>query len=290
MVPQQIGVAPLYAREPQVFTRRKNGPPRAYKFVENNMSIVIPCERRIICHDDESYTLPINILDPRQLTEYDEELIAAMAEYRPRTSLREGDFVILTEIPYWLRKRETLPRCWKVRFVITSWAYDLMKLVVQYGQAMSIVEAKLMLRTAASRQSLYDPRGPMVFGHGYPHGKYPDTAEWLPERALRRTMFQETTMPWQEIVAEAGAEYRGYDSDLGHFLLDFAPDNYAGGSNIGRPFVKEEPLVNTLYLAGLEEMLELPYVIGDRMRIKELDRDHEVFNAPTEARDDYDDE
>lgn len=249
------------------------------------MGIVIPTERRIICADDESYTLPINILDERALTEFDEELLLAMAEYKPRTKLREGDFVILTEIPEWLRTKPILPRCWKVRFVVTYWAYDLMKVAYQYGGAMSVSQAKSMLRQGSLRQRHYDPRTPMVFGHGYPHGMYPDSAAWLPERALRRTLFRENAMPWWEIVHEAGSQYRGYDEELGRFLLDLAPDNYAGGTNIGKPFVKEEPLVDTLHFAGLEELLEIPYVIGEHRRIKEIDRDHDIFNVPQREED-----
>jgi hypothetical protein len=247
------------------------------------MAIVIPTERRIICADDESYSLPVNILDERMLTMRDEELIEAMAMYKPRTRLKEGDFVILTDIPSYMHSREVLPRCWKVRFVVTYWAYDLMRMSAAYGGAISITEARFMLERAAGHNA-YDFRRPMVFGHGYPHGEYPDTAEWLPERLLRRTVFREETMPWVEIVHEAGARYLGYDAEqiATRFVLDLAPDEYKNGSNLGRPFKQEEPLVNTLHFAGLGEMLEVPYVVGERHRIREIDRDHDMFTNDQE--------
>jgi hypothetical protein len=246
------------------------------------MSIIVPTERRIICSNDESYSLPINILgNEHTLSLHDEDLIAEMAKFRPRTRLREGDFVLLTSVPHYLKYRRILPRCWKVRFVVTRWAYELMSITLQHGGTLTLDHAKQQLERF-SRMRPQDVRTPMIFAHGYPHGQYPDSAAWLPWELVRRTTFRELAMPWPEIVEEAGANYLGYDSDKlpTRFVFDVAPDNYAHGDDIGRPFRAEEPLVHTLHYAGLDEMLDLPFIVGERQRIREIDRDHDIFADP----------
>jgi hypothetical protein len=243
------------------------------------MAIIVPTERRIICHNDEDYSLPINVLDERMLRIEDEELMMALAEYKPRTKFKENDFVILTSVPSYLRDRETLPRCWKIRFVITRWAYELMTVILQYGGAISVAQATTFLESMPS----FDPRrmrDARIYAHGYPHGDHPDSTAWLPEALLRRTTFKETAMQWVNIVEEAGAKYRGYDTNNlpSRFVLDLAPDNYKDGANLRRPFVSEEPLVHTLCKhAGLDEILAVPYVIGEYDHVKQLDRDHDIF-------------
>lgn len=244
------------------------------------MAIIVPAERRIICHDHEDYSLPLSILQEEFLTSDDEEVMQALAAYRPRTKIKAGDFVMLEEVPIWLKNRPIQPRCWKVRFVITVYAYHLMLLVEHYGGKLGLDRA-ISLLESQPHPAPRDYRKPMVYGHGYPHGEYPDTAAWLPESMLRRTIYTETQMPWQDIVNEAGAEYRGFDTDQfkSRFVLDFAPDNYKQGSNLGRPFRAEEPLVHTLHFLGLGEMLEVPHIIGEPDRVRPLDRDHPIYNT-----------
>jgi hypothetical protein len=242
------------------------------------MPIVHPKSRRVVCHDHEDYNVPVAILDEKMLTMDDEELMQAMARYKPRTRFKEGDFVILTEIPDHLRWRETLPRCWKVRFVVTYWSYNLM-CITQSGGAVTLSQAINILENHKALHGATEFRKPMIYAHGYPHGEYPDTAAWLPEAMLRRTVFKETTSPWQDIVEEARAPYLGYDTDKvpTRFVLEYAPRNYRSGENLQRPFIAEEPLVNTLYFAGLEEMLEVPYVIGEQDRVARIDEDHDIY-------------
>jgi hypothetical protein len=243
------------------------------------MAIIVPAERRIICHDYEDYSIPLTILQEEFLTSNDEELMQALTQYRPRTKIKAGDFVMLDEIPAWLKNRPILPRCWKVRFVITAYAYHLMQLVEHHGGQLGLDQAISFLE-AQPYPAPRDYRKPMVYATGYPHGEYPDSAAWLPEPSLRRTIYKETQMAWFDIVNEAGAEYRGFDSEQfkSRFALDFAPDNYKDGNNLGRPFVAEEPLVNTLHFLGLGEMLEVPHVQGEPDRVRPLDRDHPIFD------------
>lgn len=244
------------------------------------MAIKLPAERRIICHDDESYTLPVAILDEQQLSLNDEEIIAAMAIYKPRTRFKESDFVILTQVPSWLRQKPTVPRCWKIRFIVTKWAFELIRVATRYGNdKITLHQAMAMLEQYKGFDER-EYRNPMIYAHGYPHGEYPDSAAWLPEQLLRRTIYRESTMTWNHIIEEAGARYLGYDTEKipTHFCLDLAPDNYSDGSNLGRPFVPEEPLVNTLHFVGLGEMLEVPYIIGERDRVKQLDEDHDIYD------------
>lgn len=245
------------------------------------MTIIVPKERRILCADDETYSLPINILD-EHLSLADEELLMAMTEERPRTRFREGDFVMLTRVPpYLASKREIVPRCWKIRFIVTRFAYELWATFLHYGGALSPTQCEQLVEN--SPQFAPEHRWlPLIYAHGYPHGEYPDSTAWLPHTLLRRTIFNEHTMEWTSIIEEAGADYKGYDTNEinGHISLDLSPDNYRSGSNIGKPFRIEEPLMNVLCLhQGMEEQLRVPYITGHQDRVKPMDRDHDIFDA-----------
>jgi hypothetical protein len=243
------------------------------------MSIVLPKERRIICSDDEDYTIRINVLSPYGLTEEDEELLHLLSLYTPRCKFREGDIALLTHVPEYMKKGRTkLPKFWKVRFVITRWAWDLVKVATHYGSTLSAEQAMTLLENFKHYEK-NEKREPLIFGHGYPHGKNKGLVTWLPYQYLRQTIHSEPTEPWEGIVHEFSAEYAGYDDNeiKRSFHWDLEPNNYHDGRNLDHPLVAEEPLVQKLYMAGLGSHLESPYIIGEPDRLRPIDRDHDVF-------------
>lgn len=246
------------------------------------MPIVVPSQRNIVTSSDDEYVLPLSILQEQLLTSEDEEIMQALARHVPNTKIRAGDFVLLRTVPEWLSKnRRVVPRCWKVRFVISQYAWNLIRVVDLYGGKLGIDRA-IALMEGNRNTSLREYRKPMIYAHGYPHGKYPNSAAWLPEDRLQRTIHAEDPMEWVEIVESAHAPYAGFDTEKFNtrFILDFEPDHYADGRNIGRPFDPEEPLVNTLYFGGLEEMMEIPFIFDGQPVSRQprgIDQDHDIF-------------
>ncbi len=252
------------------------------------MPLVIPVERRIICFDDESYSVPVEILDERMLTMEDEELIEALALYKPRCIFKQEDIVELTGVPKHLENRELVPRFWKIRFVITRWAHHLASLALQYGGGITLSQATHMLEKHHDLGSESSKREAMIYAHGYPHGEYPDSTAWFLPHHLKKTLLRENQMTWPAIVDEAKAEYLGYDTSKfpARFCLDLAPDNYSDGRNLERPFMPEEPLVNSMYDLGLEEMLHIPFMRNERDKVRKLEEDHDIY-VYTEDEEEY---
>ena len=239
------------------------------------MPIVIPVDRRLIPSDDEEYSLPINMLTDGT-TEGEEELLAALTLYRPATRFREGDLAILLEVPSHLRKRPVVPRIWKVRFVVTRWAWDLMKVATLHGGNLTASQA-IMLLESYKHLEQHEYRRPLIFATGYPQGDYENSAAWLPEPLLKRLIRRETTQSWERILYNAHADYRGYDTEQfrTNFVLDLEPNNYKDGRSLQRPFDEELPLVHVLHSAGLGPYLELPYINNEPDRLQPLDPEHD---------------
>ena len=241
--------------------------------------IYIPDEPRIVCPSDPDYELPISIVDATGLTQNDEELIQAMAQHRPKTKFKPGDLAYIKEVPYTLKSRSPIiPQVWKIRFVITAWAYELMCLAVNHGGDLGMDRAISLLEMQRFDET--QNRKPVIYAHGYPHGYYPNTAAWIPERALRRLIYREPNARWQQVIEEAGSRFYGYDKDRipTSFAFPIAPDDYSHGANIGRPFRHEEDVTHTACLGGLEEHLFVPLRIGSSKRPPRLDDDHDVFS------------
>ncbi len=243
-------------------------------------------QRQFITDDDEKYVLPVNLVSERPLTLQDEELLYVLVRYPPRTRLREGDIVMLNKVPLYLRNKlphEFLPRFWKVRFVISRYAFDIVRMAIHRQGYITLTEAKALVEHYRIN-SQRDGRSPIVYMHGYPHGEYPDTAVWAYEHSVDPTIFREKSMIWEEIVHEAEAPFEGYDLEkiALPFTLDIAPDHYGKGQNIGHPFRKEEPLVQTMYNNGLEKLLEVPHVLYGTDPIVPLDRDHDIYRKDNE--------
>ncbi len=248
----------------------------------HSTTIIMPEEPKIVCPADPNYELPISIVDPKEITPEDEELLQAMAQHRPKTKFKPGDLAYLTEIPFQLRRSRglALPRIWKVRFAISAWAYELMCVAMEhggYGTKLGMDRAIALLERTHFDES--KARNPMLYAHGYPHGIYPSTAAWLPARALRPLTFREPNVAWRTVIEEANAPYYGYDSDKLPipFYFSVAPDDYSTGQNIGHPFLHEEAVTHAACTLGLEEHLFVPIIIGASKKPRPLDQDHDVF-------------
>lgn len=242
-------------------------------------NILIPAEPRIVCPEDPSYVLPLSISDQIGLTPQDEELIVAMAMYAPKTRLRGGDICELTTVPLALKRRyNVLPRFWEVRFVISAWAYESMAAIWKHGGELGMDRLfSILAEQHGFHETQY--RSPVIYAHGHPHGRNPDSAVWLPERVLRRTVVREHLEPWRSVIEHAGARYAGYDPSKmpSRFHFSLAPDNYSSGSNIGKPFNYEEATAETMHAMGLGEFYDVPLIVGGKKTARVIDRDHDVY-------------
>lgn len=247
--------------------------------------VYVSDEPKVVCPSDPNYELPISIVDSMRLTQNDEELIQAMAQHRPRTKFKPGDLAYLTDIPFHIRTRNTvIPQVWKIRFIVTAWAYELMVVAMEHGGNIGMDHAISLLQRTKYDES--QNRKPVIYAHGYPHGHYPNTAAWMPERTLKRLVFREPNAQWQQVVEEAGASFFGYDKEriATSFTFPMAPDDYSHGANIGRPFQHEEEVTHTACLSGLEEHLFVPLRVGGGKR-PVLDAHHDVFSSSSEGGD-----
>jgi len=224
--------------------------------------------------------LPITIVDQSSMTMADEEMIVAFGEHMPESKFHPGDLGYLTEATSYLKQRgKTLPRLWQVRFIISMWQHELMALAHTHNGLMGIDHAHSLLQSRGMVEMNY--RKPMLYCHAFPHGMYPDTAAWIPERALRKISFREQNQQWQRILDEAKAPFVGYDTShlMAPYIYDLAPDRYSSGENLGRPFSFEEATVHTAALLGLEEVMFRPvdayYINSNRI----IDPQHDIFKG-----------
>lgn len=228
---------------------------------------------------NNDYKLPIQVID--HLSPTDEELIVALDQFSPSTRFKPGDLAALHEIPPFLRLRyDAFPRFWKVRFVLSTWAHEMFKFYLErpglirgFDQAVAIMEAN------HHQVPISCYRTPMVYAHAYPHGQYPDSAAWLPERCLRKVQLREQNAEWPIILDEAKAPLVGYDLNVitTPFVFDLAPDNYKTGECLGRPFSHEEATFHTACLLGLEELMVRPAGVHEIGDPRSIDPDHDIY-------------
>lgn len=224
--------------------------------------------------------LPITIVDPQSMTMADEEMIVAFAEHMPESKFSAGDIGYLTEVTSYHRSRaRMMPRLWQVRFIISMWQHELMALAHSHQGLMGIDHATALLQNRGMAEINY--RKPMLYCHAFPHGLYPDTAAWMPERVLRKITFRETNQQWQRILDEAKAPFVGYDDThlMVPYIYDLAPDKYSSGEALGKPFSFEEDTVHTAALLGMEEVMFRPvdpYYINNH---KIVDPYHDIFKG-----------
>lgn len=230
----------------------------------------------------QRYELPIHILDPNAIDEADEEFLYAMADYAPNTKLKPGDLAYLTEATPFLRMRgELLPRFWQIRFVISSWTYELFRLAHSperlESEGLMLDRAIAMLDEQKFSPTRYEK--PVIYAHAFPHGLYPDSATWFPEWVLKRVSLRENNQHWERILEEARAPYAGYANRnlIAPYTLDLAPDLYKDGSNVGRPFSFEDATTHTLALLGGEEPMFRPVSADELNNSRVLDPRHDMF-------------
>ncbi len=208
----------------------------------------------------------LHIIDHRDLTESDLEVMAAMDLYKPRTKFKSGDIAVLRSVPDILRLRHTyVPRFWQVRFVMSRWTYELILGMQSAAHPQGIIDSVDIPPNEYCR--------PVIYAHGFPHGLNPDTATWFGEPDLRRVKLRDSTEGWDRILDAAAAPYLGHDTEnlRSTVIPDLAPDQYSSGSNTSL-FPWEEATVHTAALLGLERPL-LSRVHHDYV----IDQEHDIF-------------
>lgn len=216
-----------------------------------------------------TYKLPLRVFDDSRDVE-NEIVIDTMMMYPPSTRVEPGTLVTLKAVPSRLQRGlfcvgGYLPSVWKVRYTISLWGYTVMKEAQSerywddgyFRFDLLIDHVSAMLPQGSWKQSL-------AYVHAMPHGMYPDSALYVPERHLQIVPGvadgnAETLAPWEEITDEANTHFLGYDVSR-HFTgidLDMAPDDYCAGEPVG-VFVHEEPTIHTLCILGFEEDLMVP--------------------------------
>lgn len=229
---------------------------------------------------DPDYGAPIILVDPRGITQEQEELLLGLTQFTPATKFRAGDLAMLRgAVPKKLTVTvEKIPRVWEVRFVVSRW---MMEAMLTLHSSINVQGLDHLIDLIESHgglpKYLYDQ--PVIYAHGYPHGIYPNTAAWLAEWNLKRLAIRDPVMPWANIVNGHGAAFLGYDTTdlVAPFQFEYAPNNYGEGNALTHPFAEEEAGVQTLCSSGLEEYLFDPIIIGQTRRLKNVDPDNDVF-------------
>jgi hypothetical protein len=235
------------------------------------------------------YTLPLNIIDPSGLTPSDGEFIDLMLEHQPKTSLKEGDIVKLKEVPPYVRsrlnmQRRLIPVFWKVRFIVSAWAFEVHNLAHHYPDSVAGIDHAVAMLESQGQLPEDRYTKAVVYAHAMPHGMWPDTAFWFPRRVLKKVTFREMNPGWPTVLDEAKAPFVGYDDEqiARPFIFDMAPDLYGDGENIGKPFEHEEETVHTMCLLGMEPFLlgdyadgVDPYYFSERKPL--IDPEHDIF-------------
>ncbi len=227
----------------------------------------------------KKYKTPIHVIDPNDFDDVLLDHIEQMDRYTPHTSLRAGDLCTLKKTtPQLLFKNRLLPRMWQIRFVISAWAFELMCILHEANHSVGPDEAlnRLEMKT---RMRPNEYRRPLIYAHGFPHGMYPDTAEWFELQHLQKTCLIAPTEEWPTVLDAAKARYRGYDRQAftSNITLPVAPDHYKKGENIGRPFDYEHGAVHSVALMGLEQVVFQaadPYEINRGVWV---DREHDLY-------------
>jgi hypothetical protein len=229
-----------------------------------------------------TYRLPVMLLG----NETDEDLtfVKAMTYFEPHSNMREGDLAYLIKCPLPLRQQlqqqeRLIPLIWKVRFVVSAWAFDLHKLAHTYPQRVAGVDHAIAMMADGRHHRA------VIYAHAMPHGQWPDTACWFAENQLRKVSLREPVQEWPIILQEAKAPFIGYDTEriVRPFVFELAPDMYKSGENVGKPFEHEEATIHTACLLGMEPLLlgELsqgvdPRYIGDP---RLWDPDHDILKG-----------
>jgi hypothetical protein len=209
------------------------------------------------------------ILDPGRVTEHDLEIIAALDIHPPSTEYKAGDLlkVRVDRLPSHVRMRwrspDEIPLVWKVRFVISKWAFNLMSILEQAGTDTFSGIDQAITRVESTKLSHHRYNDAILYLHAFPHGMNPDSAIFLEEknaqgaRTTERFFLREVNPAWPVILDEARAPYVGFDPSDARMPItwNLAPDLYRDGENIGKPFEHEFATVDVMANSGLERLL-----------------------------------
>jgi hypothetical protein len=227
---------------------------------------------KFVGYDYQEHPLPIRVFsDSEEDMVNNEILMQLITMYPPKTIYRPGMLANLTRAPDALRNglrklHGQLPRLWKVRYVISLWGYAVM-LEAQTGSYTTdegVILSDHLVDSIERNLPRHKWRNPLVYAHAMPHGMYPASTYYLPERSLSPITTVIDGRPheqptWEEITDEAKTHFLGYD--LGNHQVglgfDMAPDDYDSGEAIG-VFRHEEPTVQTLHILGYEQELMVP--------------------------------
>lgn len=220
------------------------------------------------------YLMPIQIFDDAHFTPDDALLLDIMFEHTPRTNLKPGNIVQLTDVPPHLRRglrvqgmEGHLPAFWKVRYVISRWAFTVLRHYNDPNHFHRDGEPPSPDYIISEVENELDPihfRTPVVYAHSFPHGMYPDSAQFFFERHCRRININDgqpqELVEWPVVLDEAHARFRGYDTTqyVTGFHLDLAPDHYSEGECLGKPLDHESAAFDTACVLGLEEKMVRP--------------------------------
>lgn len=211
------------------------------------------------------------------------DIIKNLREFPPRTNLGRGDLVMLKHLPtkQWLDFTK-VPRVWQVRFVVSAYQFH-MHSIVHEDPSVGLDQAVAMLE-----QNLHHHRyeQPMVYCHAFPHGHYPNTAQWFPEHALRQIVLRAPNENWELLLDEFQTPFYGFDTDYlrGRFVFDMAPDLYGRAKNNNKPLRPEEETFHSACLLGLEEIMMKPVEPKAPKTIKRIDPEHPVFQVKTPSK------
>lgn len=228
------------------------------------------------------------LLDPSMVTEKDVELMTALDQYKPATNYRPGDLftMVREQIPSWIVTKygspHEIPIVWKVRFVVSKWAWTLMSILQSNGTDWAMGPDHAAAQVERSKLPAHRYYDALIYAHAYPHGINPDSAVFLEEvdkkgrPNTRRIFFREENPEWPVILDEARAPFFGIptSSSKAPFTWNLAPDLYQDGENIGKPFRHEDDTVDALCMSGLERLLFDKRIRKERVVI---DPEHDVF-------------
>lgn len=222
------------------------------------------------------------ILDPGSVTEHDIEMMAALDVHPPESEYKPGDLLKLRldQLPAYIPARfggapNQVPLVWKVRFVISKWAFQVMSLLESSGAQQFVGIDNMIASVERTKLSPHEYTKAILYVHAFPHGLNPDSALFIEERnrkgirTTERFYVREEVPQWPVVLDEARARYIGFDpsESRSSFSWNLAPDLYRDGENIGKPFVHEYATVDTMANNGLERLLFDPRIRSERTPI-----------------------
>lgn len=230
--------------------------------------------------------LPIVYLNDHDIpwTPDELEILRSMQDFPPRSNLGRGDLVMLRHTPTrtWLDISDRIPRVWQVRFVVSAYQFHI------HSNLQSQPHLGLDQITDMVSQGLHvhHYERPMVYCHAFPHGHYPNTAQWFPEHTLRQLVLRAPNEQWHSILDEFKTPFYGYDPEYirGRFVFDMAPDLYGEALTKNRPLSAEENTFHSACLLGLEETMMRPVDPRNPKTARRIDPEDPVFaNAMSTA-------